>query len=61
MENRLIVLARSGQLRSKVTEAQLKDLLGAMTENVEKGGGSGSGRIVITRRKDWDDDNVGDL
>ena len=55
------MLARSGQLRSKVTEAQLKELLSAMTENVEKGGSGGSGRIVITRRKDWDDDNVGDL
>lgn len=51
------MLARSGQLRSKVTEEQLKDLLGAMTENAEKDGGSGGGRIVITRRKDWDDDD----
>lgn len=56
VENRLIMLARSGQLRSKVTEEQLKELLGAMTENAEKGGGGG-GRIVITRRKDWDDDD----
>lgn len=57
VENRLIMLARSGQLRSKVTEEQLKELLGAMTENAEKGGGGGGGRIVITRRKDWDDDD----
>ncbi|CAF9934629.1 MAG: hypothetical protein ALECFALPRED_006041 [Alectoria fallacina] len=57
VENRLIVLARSGQLRSKVTEEQLKELLGAMTENAEKGGGGGGGRIVITRRKDWDDED----
>ncbi|KAF6233676.1 hypothetical protein HO173_008233 [Letharia columbiana] len=57
VENRLIMLARSGQLRNKVTEEQLKELLGAMTENAEKGGGGGGGRVVITRRKDWDDDD----
>lgn len=54
------MLARSGQLRSKVTEEQLKELLGAMTESADKGGGGG-GRIVITRRKDWDDDDDDDL
>lgn len=57
VENRLIMLARSGQLRSKITEEQLKELLGAMTENAETGGGRGGGKIVITRRKDWDDDD----
>ena len=55
------MLARSGQLRSKVTEEQLKELLGAMTENAEKSGGGGGGRIVITRRKEWDDDDDDDL
>ncbi len=55
------MLARSGQLRSKVSEEQLKELLGAMAENAEKGGGGGGGRIVITRRKDWDDDDLLDL
>ena len=57
MENRLIMLARSGQLRRKISEEQLKELLGATMENAEKGGGGGGGRIVITRRKDWDDNN----
>ncbi|KAG8534260.1 uncharacterized protein KY384_001104 [Bacidia gigantensis] len=57
VENRLIMLARSGQLRSKVTEDQLKEILGAMSENEEKGGNSGGGRIVINRRKDFDDDD----
>ncbi len=61
MENRLIMLARSGQLRSKISEEQLKELLGAMTENAEKGGRGGGGRIVVTRRKDWDDDDLLDL
>ncbi|MCJ1274507.1 hypothetical protein MMC21_002303 [Puttea exsequens] len=57
VENRLIMLARSGQLRSKVTEDQLKELLGAMAENEDKGGGRGGGRIVVNRRKGWDDDD----
>ena len=55
MENRLIMLARSGQLRSKVTEEQLKELLGAMAENNEK---EAPGKIVVNRRKgEWDDDD----
>ncbi|CAG8974463.1 hypothetical protein HYALB_00004159 [Hymenoscyphus albidus] len=51
VENRLIMLARSGQLRSKVTETQLKELLGAVAEKKEEE------RIVVSRRKGgWDDD-----
>ncbi|KAI9833313.1 MAG: hypothetical protein M1819_003708 [Sarea resinae] len=56
VENRLIMLARSGQLRQKVNEDQLKDILGAVAEKEreeEKG-------IVITRkggRSGWDDDD----
>lgn len=38
VENRLIMLARSGQLRAKVTEEQLKELLGAVAENNERDG-----------------------
>ncbi|KAK8156005.1 PDCD5-related protein [Phyllosticta citrichinensis] len=53
MENRLIMLARSGQLRSKVTEEQLKDLLGAVSEQEEKT----QDRIVVQRRGGWDDDD----
>ena len=57
VENRLIMLARSGQLRSKVTEEQLKELLGAVAENEEKEKGTGS-KIVVSRRKgEWDDDD----
>ncbi|KZF22250.1 hypothetical protein L228DRAFT_247899 [Xylona heveae TC161] len=52
VENRLIMLARSGQLRSKVTEDQLKDILNAVSEHKEEE------KIVITRRKGgWDDDD----
>ncbi|KAI1007026.1 hypothetical protein K3495_g1187 [Podosphaera aphanis] len=52
VENRLFALARSGQLRSKITETQLKDLLGAVAETRE------TERIVVSRRKaGWDDDD----
>ncbi|KAI4226986.1 MAG: hypothetical protein L6R36_002732 [Xanthoria steineri] len=57
VENRLIMLARSGQLRAKVTEEQLKELLGAVAENNEREGTAG-GKIVVSRRKGgWDDDD----
>jgi len=47
------MLARSGQLRSKVTESQLKELLGAVSEKKEA-----EEKITITRRKGgWDDDD----
>ncbi|EFR02552.1 hypothetical protein MGYG_05549 [Nannizzia gypsea CBS 118893] len=51
IENRLIMLARSGQLRQKVTEEQLKELLNAVAENKEEK------KIVINRRGGWDDDD----
>jgi len=55
VENRLIMLARSGQLRAKVTEEQLKELLNAVAEKKEEE------KIVVSRRKGgWDDDD-GDL
>jgi len=59
VEERLIMLARSGQLQSKVTEDQLKELLAAMTQNEETGRKAG---YVINRRKGtWDDDDLSDL
>ncbi|KAI6778902.1 putative programed cell death protein [Emericellopsis cladophorae] len=51
VENRLIMLAQSGQLRSKVTEEQLKDLLNAVAGKQEEE------KIVVSRRKGWDDDD----
>lgn len=57
MENRLIMLAQSGQLRQKVTEAQLKDLLSAVSENSSKN----EEKIVINRRKGWADEDDDDL
>ncbi|KAH6607297.1 hypothetical protein Trco_003610 [Trichoderma cornu-damae] len=51
VENRLIALAQTGQLRQKVTEAQLKDLLAAVADKQEHE------KIVVSRRKGWDDDD----
>ncbi|RKU45500.1 hypothetical protein DL546_000800 [Coniochaeta pulveracea] len=51
VENRLIMLAQTGQLRQKVTEEQLKELLNAVADNKEEE------KIVVSRRKGWDDDD----
>lgn len=51
VENRLIMLARTGQLRQKVTEEQLKELLSAVADNKEEE------KIVVSRRKGWEDDD----
>ncbi len=57
VENRLIMLAKSGQLRSRVNEDQLKNLLTAEAEN-ERGEGIGE-KILVSRRKgSWDDDDL---
>jgi programmed cell death protein 5 len=54
IENRLIMLARTGQLRQKVTEEQLKEILGAVAEQNEKE----EQKIVVNRRGgNWDDDD----
>ncbi|KKY21000.1 putative dsdna-binding protein pdcd5 [Phaeomoniella chlamydospora] len=65
VENRLIQLAQTGQLREKVTEDQLKELLSAISANEGGGGsgtgsgsGSGAGIEYRGRRKGgWDDDD----
>ena len=54
------MMARTGQLRSKVTETQLKELLGSLAEQTQKS--EGAGNIVISRKKGgWDDDDLDDL
>ena len=60
VENRLIMLARSGQLRQKVTEEQLKDMLGSLAEH-ERGSGSGLENMKVVRKSGWDDDDLDDL
>ena len=60
VEERLIMLARSGQLRSKVTEEQLKGILGALAEKEESEGKGGVGRITVSRKGGggaWDEDD----
>ncbi|KAF2482062.1 double-stranded DNA-binding domain-containing protein [Neohortaea acidophila] len=57
VENRLIMMARSGQLRSRVTEAQLKDILNALSEQQQE-----VEKVTVQRRKGgWDDDDLDDL
>lgn len=65
VENRLIMLAQSGQLRQRVSEEQLKEILAAVAEQAEKGGGGGVGgvgKVTTVRRKGgWDEDDLDDL
>lgn len=47
------MLARTGQLRAKVTEEQLKDLLGAVAEQEQKE----EVKVSVQRRGGWDDED----
>lgn len=48
------MLARTGQIRQKVSEAQLKEILGAVAEQNEKE----EQKIIVNRRGgSWDDDD----
>ncbi|KIY02150.1 uncharacterized protein Z520_02288 [Fonsecaea multimorphosa CBS 102226] len=60
VENRLIMLARSGQLRQKVTEDQLKEMLASLSEH-EKQTGHSVESVKVVRRGGWDDDDLDDL
>ena len=60
VENRLITLARSGQLRQKVTEEQLKEMLGSLTEHERETKGNLENMKVV-RKSGWDDDDLDDL
>ncbi|GFG21912.1 uncharacterized protein C23C4.09c [Aspergillus udagawae] len=56
VESRLIMLAQTGQIRQKVSEEQLKELLNAIAENQRKD--EEEQKIVISRRKGgWDDED----
>ncbi|KAK5133448.1 hypothetical protein LTR08_007690 [Meristemomyces frigidus] len=57
VENRLITLARSGQLRSRITEEQLRDILKSVNEQQDE-----AEKVTVQRRKGgWDDDDLDDL
>lgn len=59
VENRLIMLARTGQLRGRVSETQLKDILNALSEQQQE---AESQKFKVQRRKGgWDDDDLDDL
>lgn len=51
------MLARSGQLRQRVTETQLKEILEAVNEQTQE-----AEKVTVQRRKGgWDDDDLDDL
>lgn len=51
------MLARSGQLRARVSEVQLKDILNAVSEQQQE-----AEKVTVQRRKGgWDDDDLDDL
>ena len=57
VENRLIMLAQSRQLRGPVSEAQLKDILNAVSEQSQE-----AEKVTVQRRKGgWDEDDLEDL
>lgn len=59
------MLAQSGQLRGKVSEDQLKDMLTRLSaaEDAKRGTSSSAGRIVVDRRAKggFDDDDLDDF
>lgn len=60
VENRLIMLGQSGQLRQKVTEDQLKEMLASLTEQ-ERGSAGVENVKVVRKSSRWDDDDLDDL
>ncbi|KAF8536571.1 PDCD5-related protein, partial [Trichophaea hybrida] len=55
LENRLIMLARTNQLRQRVTDEELVKLIGMVDESRKEKGG-GEGEIVFQRRRAAIDD-----
>lgn len=54
------MLARSGQLQQKVTEEQLKEMLGSLIEHERETKGNLENMKVV-RKSGWDDDDLDDL
>ncbi|KAA8914667.1 double-stranded DNA-binding domain-containing protein [Sphaerosporella brunnea] len=63
LENRLIMLARSGQIRGRVSDDDLIKLIRMVDESDKKqgGGNGGEGEIVFQRRKGGFDDDDDDF
>ena len=60
VEDRLIMIAKSGQLQQKVNEDQLKQMLASLTEH-EKQRGQNLESIQVVRKARWDEDDLDDL
>lgn len=60
VEDRLIMIARSGQLQQKVSEDQLKQMLSSLTEH-EKQTGPQLDNMKVVRKGRWDEDDLDDL
>lgn len=60
VEDRLIMIARSGQLQQKVSEDQLKQMLASLTEH-EKQSGPQLDNMKVVRKGRWDEDDLDDL
>ena len=60
VEDRLIMIAKSGQLQQKVSEDQLKQMLASLTEH-EKQSGQNLDSIQVVRKARWDEDDLDDL
>ncbi len=60
VEDRLIMIARSGQLQQKVSDDQLKQMLNSLTEH-EKQSGQNLDSIQVVRKSRWDEDDLDDL
>merc|ERR1712058_179282 len=60
VEDRLIMIARSGQLQQKVNEEQLKQMLASLTEH-EKQTGPTLENMKVVRKGRWDEDDLDDL
>ena len=55
IESRLIMLARTGQIRQKITEAQLREMLEAAAEQRRE---EEEGKVRVERRRGaWDDED----
>ena len=58
MENRLLAMARTGQLRGRTTEDDLLRLLAALRDKEKEAEDRGVGKVVFSRKKGgWDDED----
>ena len=61
VEDRLIMIAKSGQLQQKVSEDQLKQMLTSLTEHEQEQGKNLDKIETVRRKARWDEDDLDDL